>query len=36
MAPWVVVVDCSNLSWLLFRVFFSYYDTHNYAKPGCL
>lgn len=29
MAPWIVV-DCSNLSWLLFFT----YDTHNFAKPG--
>jgi len=32
MAPWIVVVDCSSLSWLLFRVFFTY-DIHNFAKP---
>ena len=31
MAPGIVV-DCSSLSWLLFRVFFTY-DIHNFAKP---
>ncbi|KAF8706365.1 hypothetical protein HU200_030627 [Digitaria exilis] len=34
MAPWIVI-DCSNLSWLLFRVF-TYDDNHSFANkpPG--
>jgi hypothetical protein len=35
MAPWIVV-DCSSLSWLLFRVFTydATHNHHNFAKPG--
>nr|CAB3462865.1 unnamed protein product [Digitaria exilis] len=35
MAPCWIVIDCSNLSWLLFRVF-TYDDTHSFTNKPVL